>query len=163
MLPLKRPTVARASCVAEDISNNGHITRSIDGMLSLVPPRTSYQTYKPTSVCASTYFTSRSSLPCFLIALGGTLGVSHLVSVTAPLRFWLRTRVNRVATASSVTSSLSTTTPSSASWFVVSSVYPHPAFSPLFYPPVLVLLASSQFKLCGVHSHRRLTIMPDAA
>jgi hypothetical protein len=36
MLP-KRPTVARAGCVAETGSNNEHITRSLDGLPSPVP------------------------------------------------------------------------------------------------------------------------------
>jgi hypothetical protein len=37
MLPMHRPTVARAGCVAEARSNNEQITRSLDGLLSLVP------------------------------------------------------------------------------------------------------------------------------
>jgi hypothetical protein len=37
MLPPKHLTVARASCVAEARSNNEHITRTLDGMSSLVP------------------------------------------------------------------------------------------------------------------------------
>jgi uncharacterized membrane protein len=37
MLPPQRPAVLRASCVAEARSNNEHIARSLDGMLSLVP------------------------------------------------------------------------------------------------------------------------------
>jgi hypothetical protein len=43
--------------------------------------------------------------------------------------FWLRSRLLRVALASSVTSSLSTTTQFSASRYVASSAYPHPASS----------------------------------
>jgi hypothetical protein len=37
MLPPKRPTVARAGCVAETISNNEHVTRFLDGLTSFVP------------------------------------------------------------------------------------------------------------------------------
>jgi hypothetical protein len=72
------------------------------------------------------------------------------------LAFWLLTRLLRVAWASSVTSSLSTTTQFSASRSVASSAYPHPASSILYAPPLLVLLAISWFKLCGVRSRRRV-------
>jgi hypothetical protein len=75
----------------------------------------------------------------------------HLVSATAPVRSWLRTRLRMAASASCVTNSMSTTTPYFASRYVASSVYPHPASSPLFKPLVLGLLAISRFKLCGVH------------
>jgi hypothetical protein len=37
MLPPQRPTVARAGCVAEARSNNGQISRSLDGLPSFVP------------------------------------------------------------------------------------------------------------------------------
>ena len=37
MLPPQRPTVARAGCVAEARSNNEQISRSLDGLPSLVP------------------------------------------------------------------------------------------------------------------------------
>jgi hypothetical protein len=121
-----------------------------------LPRTTSFQNYKPTLVSASTCFASRSSRPRFLTALGRSLGVLYLVSATAPLRFWLRTRLLRVALAGSVTSSLSTTTQFSASRFVASSAYPHPASSLLYAPPLLVLLATSRFKLCGVRSRRRV-------
>jgi hypothetical protein len=36
-LPPKRPTVARAGCVADTRSNNEHIARSLDGLPSLAP------------------------------------------------------------------------------------------------------------------------------
>jgi hypothetical protein len=158
MLPPQRPTVARAGCVAKARSNNEHITRSLDGLPSLVPflylPRTSFQSYWP-----STSFASRSSLHRFLTALiGQSLGVLHVVSATAPLRFWLRTRLLWVAWASSVTSSLSTTTQFSASRSAASSAYSHPASSLLYGLPLLVLLAISRLKLCGVRSRRRVLI-----
>jgi hypothetical protein len=113
-------------------------------------PHLSFQSYKPTTLSASTCFASPTSLPRFLAAHGRSLGVLHLVSVTAPLRLWLRTRLHRAAWASSVTCSISTTALSSASWYVAFSVYPHPASSPFFAPSLLVLLAISRFKLCGV-------------
>jgi hypothetical protein len=119
-------------------------------------PRTSSQSYKPTSVSASTSFASRSSLPRFSTALGRSQGVLYLVSETAPLRSWLRTRLLWFALASSVTSSLSTTTQFSASRSVASFAYSHPASSLLYAPPLLVLLAISRFKLCGVRSRRRV-------
>jgi hypothetical protein len=119
-------------------------------------PRTSFQSYKPTSVSASTCFASRSSHPRSPTALGRSLGVLYLVSATAPLSFWLRTRLLPVAWASSVTSSLGTTTQFSASRSVVSSAYPHPTSSLLYAPPLLLLLAISRFKLCGVRSRRRV-------
>jgi hypothetical protein len=119
-------------------------------------PRTSFQSYKPTSVSASTCFASQSSLPRFPTALGQSLGVLYPVSATAPLRFWLRTRPLWVAWASSVTSSLSTTTQFSVSRSVASSAYPHPASSLLYAPSLLVLLVISRFKLCGVRSRRRV-------
>jgi hypothetical protein len=37
MLPLQRPTVARAGCVTEARSNDEHIARSLDGLPLLVP------------------------------------------------------------------------------------------------------------------------------
>jgi hypothetical protein len=58
--------------------------------------------------------------------------------------------------ASSVTSSLSTMTKFSASRSVVSLAYPHLASSPLYAPPLLVRLAISRFKLCGMRSRRRV-------
>jgi hypothetical protein len=61
-----------------------------------------------------------------------------------------------MALASSVTSSLSTTTQFSASMSIASSAYPHPASSLLFARPLLVLLAISRFKPCGVRSRRRV-------
>jgi hypothetical protein len=119
-------------------------------------PRTFFQSYKPTSVSASTCFASQSSLSRFLTALGRSLGVLYLVSATAPLRFWLRTRLLRVALASSVTSSMSTTTQFSESRSIASSAYPSPASSLHYAPSLLVLLAISRFKLCGVRSRRRV-------
>jgi hypothetical protein len=107
-------------------------------------PRIFFQSYKPTSVSASTCFTSRSSLPRFPTALGQSLGALY----------WLRTRLLRVVWASSVTSSLSTTTQLSASRSVACLAYPHPASSLLY--AFLVLLAISRFKLCGVRSRRRV-------
>jgi hypothetical protein len=37
MLPAKRPTVARAVCVHETLSNNEHISRPLEDLPSLVP------------------------------------------------------------------------------------------------------------------------------
>jgi hypothetical protein len=111
------------------------------------------------SCCASlSYYqlASRSSLPRFLTALDRSLGVWYLVLATAPLRMWLRTRLLRVAWASSATSSLSITTKFPALHSVASSAYPHPASSLLNVPPLLVLLDISRLKLCGVRSRRRV-------
>jgi hypothetical protein len=116
-----------------------------------------------TSFSASTYFASRSSLPRFLTTLGRSLGVLYLVSITAPLRFWLRTRLLWVALASSVTSSLSTTTWVSSSRSVAYSAYPHPASSLLYAPPLLVLRTISRFNGCGVRSRRRVFEMSNNA
>jgi hypothetical protein len=56
-----------------------------------------------------------------------------------------------------VTSCLSTTTPSSPSRSLASSVNPHPhPYSLLFAPPLLEVLTIYRFKLCGVHSRRRV-------
>jgi hypothetical protein len=119
-------------------------------------PRISFQSYTPTSLGASTYFASRSSLPRFPTAVGRSQGVLHIVSAMAPLRFWLRPRLLWVAWASSVTSSLGTTTQFSAARCVAYSAYPHPASSLLYSPPLLVLLAICRFRLCGVRSRRRI-------
>jgi hypothetical protein len=101
MLPPQCPTVARAGCVAEARSNNEHIARSLDGLPSLIPffafARTSFQSYKPISMSASFCFASRISLPRFITALGRGLGFLYHASAMAPLRFWLRTRILRVA------------------------------------------------------------------
>jgi hypothetical protein len=51
---------------------------------------------------------------------------------------------------------MSTKTQFSASRYVTFSVYPHPASSLLYAPPLLALLAISRFKLCGVRSRRRV-------
>jgi hypothetical protein len=99
ILPPIRPTVPRAGCVAETRSNNERTTRFLAACPRSYPfprlPRISFQSYKPTSVIASTCFASPTSLPSFLTALSRTLGGLHLVSATAPLFFWLRTRLQR--------------------------------------------------------------------
>jgi hypothetical protein len=122
-------------------------------------PRTSFQSCKHTSLSASTCFASRSSLPRFVARLGLSLGVLHLVSATAPLRFWLRTRLLLVALASSVTRSLSNTTqfPRRGLSHLHRPTLT-PASSLLYALPLLMLLAIFRFKLCGVRSRRRVLI-----
>jgi hypothetical protein len=160
MLSPQRPTVARICCVAEARSNNEHIARSLDGLPSLVPISTFVtdifsELQADVSERVRLLRFAKLALT-FLTALGRSLGVLYLVSVTVPFRFWLRARILRVAYVSSATSSLSTTTQISASRSVASSAYPHPASSLLYAPPLLVLLAISRFKLCGVRSRRRV-------
>jgi hypothetical protein len=117
-------------------------------------PGTSFQSYKPISMNASNCCASRSFLPRFLTVLGRSLGILYLVSVTAPLHFWLRTRLLPVASASSVTSFLGTTTQFPRRGLL--RPRPHPASSLLYAPPLLVLFAISRFKLCGVRSRRHV-------
>jgi hypothetical protein len=154
--------VARAGYVAEARSNNEKIARSLDGLPSLVPLSPFATDISPK---LQADISERVNLLRFAklaptlsnrATLGRSLGVLYLVSATAPLRSWLRTRLLRVAWASSVTSSLSTTTQFPASRSVASSAYSHPASSLLYAPPLLVLLAISQFKLCGVRSRQRV-------
>jgi hypothetical protein len=99
-----------------------------------------FQSYKPTSVSASTCFASPAFPPQLSNRARPESRRLNLVSATAPLRLWLRTSsIQRAAKASSVTSSLSTSTPSSASQSVAPWVYHHPASSPPYAPPLLVL------------------------
>jgi hypothetical protein len=70
-------------------------------------PRTAFQSCKPKSARTSTCFALPTSFPRFLTARLESRCVAS-VSATVPLCFWLRTRLLRVALASSVTSSLST-------------------------------------------------------
>jgi hypothetical protein len=158
MLLPQRPTVARAGCVAEARSNNEQITRSLDGLPSLAPIfafTTDIFSKLQADIGERLNFHLFAKLaPTYPNCARPESRRFYLVSATAPLRFWRRTRLLRVALASSVTSTLSTTTQFSASRSVASSAYPHPASCPLYSPQVLVLLAISQLKLCGVRSRQ---------
>jgi hypothetical protein len=92
MLLPKRPTVARAGCVAEARSNSEQISRSLDGLPSLVPLSSFATDIFPklqTDISERVNLLRFAKLaPNFLTALGRSLGVSHLVSATAPLCFY---------------------------------------------------------------------------
>jgi hypothetical protein len=107
-------------------------------------------------ISATTCLASVTSLARFLTALGRSLGFLTLLSATVPLCFWLRARSQGIAWSSSLTSPHSTMTPSSALLYVASSDYHHPASSPGFPLTQLVLLATSWFKLRGVHTSWRV-------
>jgi hypothetical protein len=72
------------------------------------------------------------------------------------------THLQRAAYASSVTSSMSTTTPCFVSRRVTSSNYHHPVSSPLTFSLLLVLISISRINRCGVHSSRRDVDISDA-
>jgi hypothetical protein len=101
MLPPQRPTVARARCVPEAWSNTEHIARFLDGLPLLVPFSAFVTDIFPklqASIIERVNLLRFAKLaPTFLTVLGRSLGVLHLVSATAPLLFWLRTRLLRVA------------------------------------------------------------------
>jgi hypothetical protein len=166
MLPPLRPTVARAGCAAEVRSNNEQIARYLDGPPSLVPffafatdifPKLQANISERANLL---HFAKLAPTFSYHARPKSRRFVSCLVSATAPLHFSLRLRLLRAAWASSVTSSLSTTTQFSASRSVASSVYPHSTSSLLNALPLLVLLAISRFKLCGVRSRRRVLTCP---
>jgi hypothetical protein len=162
MLPPQRQMVARAGCVAEARSNNEQIdrSRSLDGLSSLIPlsafatdifPKLQADISEHVNLLRFAKFAHTFSNRARPESMRFVSRLGH-----GALAFWLWTRLLRVALASSVTSSLNTTTLFSASRSVASSAYPHPASSLLYAPPLLVLLAISRFKLCGVRSRRRV-------
>jgi hypothetical protein len=114
MLPPQRPTVARAGCVAEARSNNEQIARSLDGLPSLVLLSAFATDIFPklqADIIERVNLLRFAKLaPTFSNRARHEFRRLYLVSATPPLRFWLRIRLLRVAWASSVTSSLSTTT-----------------------------------------------------
>jgi hypothetical protein len=120
--PTPRPRVARAGCVAEARSNTEQLARPLNGLPSLVP-LFAFATDIFAKLQAD--INERVNLRRFE-KLGQSLGVLHPASATVPLRVWLRARLLRVAWARSVTSTLNTMTPFSASRFVASSVYHNP-------------------------------------
>jgi hypothetical protein len=101
MLSPQRPTVARAGCVAEARSNNEHIARSLDGLSSPVPLST-FDTDSFSKLQAD--INERVNLlrfakfaPTFSYRARPESRRLYFVSATAPLRFWLRTRLLRLA------------------------------------------------------------------
>jgi hypothetical protein len=101
MLTPKRPTVARVGYVAETQSNNEHITRSLDGVRSLVPlsafatdifpklqPDISERVNLLRFANLASTFSNRARPEHRLL---------QPVSATTSLRFWLRTRLQRAA------------------------------------------------------------------
>jgi hypothetical protein len=160
MLPPQRPTVALAGCVAEARSNNEQIARSLYGMPSLVPlsvfatdifPKLQADirecvNFLRLAKLAPTFSNrARPESRRFVSRLGhGALAFLASDPPTSGRLGELRDKF------------LSTTTQFSASRSIASSAYPHPASSLHYAPPMLVLLAISRFKLCGVRSHRRV-------
>jgi hypothetical protein len=178
MLPPQRLAVTRAGCVAKARSNNENIARSLDGLTSLVP---------------LSAFAIFPKLQADISERVNLLRFSKLAS-TFSNRAWLEPRHFVSHLGHGALAFLASDPPTSgrvselrdkfhehhdavsASRSVVSSAYPHPASSLLYAAPLLVLLAISRLKLCGVLSRRwvltcrmmrgpllLLSIWPDAA
>jgi hypothetical protein len=118
-------------------------------------PRTSFQSYKPTLVSATTCFASRRSLPRFPTALGRSLGVLYLNRARRPCV---------LASDPPTPGRLGELRDKFPEHYdvvflvAVCRIFGLPSsriFSTL-HPPLLVLLATSRFKLRGVLSRRRV-------
>jgi hypothetical protein len=160
MLPPQRPTVARAGCVAEPRSNNEEIARSLDGLPSLVP-----------------LFTFATDIfPKLQANISELVNLLHFAKLAPPFSYRARQESWRFVSrlGHGALAFLPSDPPTSgrlgelrdkfqehyAAVFrarsFASSTYPHPASSLLYAPPLLVPLAISWFKLCGVRSRRRV-------
>jgi hypothetical protein len=160
MLPPQRPRVARAGCVAEARSNNEQISRSLDGLPSIVPlsafatdifPKLQADISERVNLLhfaklAPTFSNrARPESRRFVSRLGhGALAFFASDPPTSGHLGELRDKLPEHFDAVS------------ASRYVASSAYPHPASSLPYAPPLLVLLAISRFKLRGVRSRRRV-------
>jgi hypothetical protein len=138
MLPRKRPAVACTGCVAEARSYNVHITRSLDGMSSLEPfPAFATDIFPKLQVDIServNLLRFANLAATFSIRSAGVLAVCISSRPRRPCLFCFGPAYN-----GHIGRALRCRLPRRS--FIASSVYHHLASSPLFVPPLIVLLA----------------------